>query len=60
MLSTLVGRLLTVLIPAIKACSAESGDTVEIIMDNANAFQEFKRIFVGQGIGFREIMMVSR
>ena len=31
------------LIPAIKAmCSAESGDTVEIIMDNANAFQDLK------------------
>ncbi len=36
------------LIPAIKAmCSAESGDTVEIIMDNANAFQDLKEYFVG-------------
>ena len=44
------------LIPAIKAmCSAESGDTVEIIMDNANAFQDLKEYLSEQGIGFREI-----
>ena len=44
------------LIPAIKAmCSAESGDTLEIIMDNANAFQDLKEYLSEQGIGFREI-----
>lgn len=44
------------LIPAIKAmCSAKSGDTVEIIMDNANAFQDLKEYLSEQGIGFREI-----
>jgi TusA-related sulfurtransferase len=36
-------------------CSAESGDTLEIIMDNANAFQDLKEYLSEQGIGFREI-----
>ena len=44
------------LIPAMKAiCSARSGETVEIIMDNANAFQDLKEYLSEQGIGFREI-----
>ncbi len=44
------------LIPAMKAiCNARSGETVEIIMDNANAFQDLKEYLSEQGIGFREI-----
>lgn len=50
------------LIPAIKAmCSAESGDTVEIIMDNANAFQDLKEYLSGARHRlFAKFMMVSR
>lgn len=44
------------LIPAMKAvCNARLGETVEIIMDNANAFQDLKEYLSEQGIGFREI-----
>ncbi len=44
------------LIPAMKViCSAQPGETVEIIMDNANAFQDLKEYLSEQGIGFREI-----
>lgn len=44
------------LIPAIKAlCSARPGEAVEIIMDNADAFQDLKEYLSEQGIGFREI-----
>lgn len=44
------------LIPAIKAiCAAPSGETMEIIMNNAAAFQDLKEYLAEQGIGFREI-----
>ena len=44
------------LIPAIKAiCSAQPGETVKIIMDNADAFQDLKEYLSEQCIGFREI-----
>ena len=44
------------LFPAILSmCSADSCDTVEINMDNANAFQDLKEYLSEQGIGFREI-----
>lgn len=44
------------LIPAIKAiCTAQTGETMEIIMDNATAFQDLKEYLAEQGIGFREI-----
>lgn len=44
------------LIPAIKAmCDAPSGETMEIIMNHADAFQDLKEYLSEQGIGFREI-----
>mgnify|MGYP000002274218 CR=1 FL=1 len=44
------------LIPAIKAiCGASPGETIEIIMDHADAFQDLKEFLSEQGIGFREI-----
>lgn len=44
------------LIPAIKAiCFARLGEAVEIIMENADAFQDLKEYLSEQGIGFREI-----
>lgn len=44
------------LIPAIKAiCAAQPGETMEIMMDNAAAFQDLKEYLAEQGIGFREI-----
>lgn len=44
------------LIPAIKAmCNAKSGEVMEIIMDNADAFQDLKEYLSEQSIGFREI-----
>lgn len=44
------------LIPAIKAmCSASPGEKLEIIMDNAAAFQDLKEYLSEQGVGFREI-----
>lgn len=44
------------LIPAIKAiCFAQPGEAVEIIMDNADAFQDLKEYLSEEGIGFREI-----
>lgn len=44
------------LIPAIKAiCAAQPGETMEIVMDNAAAFQDLKEYLAEQGIGFREI-----
>lgn len=44
------------LIPAIKAiCTAQPGETMEIIMDNSAAFQDMKEYLAEQGIGFREI-----
>lgn len=44
------------LIPAIKAmCNASPGEKLEIIMDNAAAFQDLKEYLSEQGVGFREI-----
>lgn len=44
------------LIPAIKAiCGASPGETLEIIMNNADAFQDLKEYLAEQNIGFREI-----
>lgn len=44
------------LIPAIKAiCDAPPGETLEIIMNNADAFQDLKEYLSEQGVGFREI-----
>lgn len=44
------------LIPAIKAMyTAPTGEWMEIIMDNPDAFQDLKEYLAEQGIGFREI-----
>ena len=44
------------LIPAIKAmCNASPGETLEIIMNHADAYQDQKQYLSEQGIGFREI-----
>ena len=44
------------LIPAVKAmCIAHPGDTLEIIMNHTDAFQDLKEYLSEQGIGFREI-----
>ena len=44
------------LIPAIRAmCTASPGETIEIIMNHADAFQDLKEYLSEQGIGFREI-----
>ena len=44
------------LIPAIKAMyTAPAGEWIEIIMDNADAFQDLKEYLAEQSIGFREI-----
>lgn len=44
------------LIPAVKAiCAAQPGETMEIVMDNAAAFQDLKEYLAEQGVGFREI-----
>jgi len=44
------------LIPAITAvCHAPKGETLEIITDNADVFQDLKEYLAEQHIGFREI-----
>lgn len=44
------------IIPAIKAmCKAGKGEKLEIIMDNATAFNDMKEYLSEQQIGFREI-----
>lgn len=44
------------LIPAIKAmCEVTKGETLEIIMDDAAAFNDLKEYLAEQRIGFREI-----
>ena len=44
------------LIPSIKAmCKAGKGEKLEIIMDNATAFNDMKEYLSEQQIGFREI-----
>ncbi len=41
------------LIPAIRAmCTASPGETIEIIMNHADAFQDLKEYLSEQGIGF--------
>ena len=43
------------LIPAIKAmCNAVPGETLEIIMNHADAFQDLKEYLSEQSIGFRD------
>ena len=49
-------NLYSPLIPAIKAmCEAGKGEKLEIIMDDATAFNDLKEYLAEQGIGFREI-----
>lgn len=44
------------LIPAIVAmCKAEPGESLQIIMDDAAAFNDLKEYLAQQQIGFREI-----
>ena len=44
------------LIPAIKAmCDTSPGETIEIIMNHTDAFQNLKEYLSEQGIGFHEI-----
>lgn len=44
------------LIPAIKAiCEAEKGEKLEIVMDDAAAFNDLKEYLAEQKVGFREI-----
>lgn len=44
------------LIPATRAlCLASSGQRIEIILDDPDAFNDFKEYLSEQGIGFREI-----
>lgn len=44
------------LISAIKAmCEAEKGERLEIVMDDAAAFNDLKEYLAEQRIGFREI-----
>lgn len=44
------------LIPAVKAmCETTPGEKLEIIMDDATAFNDLKEYLVEQQIGFREI-----
>ncbi|HBO07373.1 MULTISPECIES: sulfurtransferase TusA family protein [Bacteroides] len=49
-------KLYSPLIPAIKAmCEAGKGEKLEIIMDDATAFNDLKEYLAEQQIGFREI-----
>ena len=49
-------NLYSPLIPAIKAmCEAGKGEKLEIIMDDATAFNDLKEYLAEQGIVFREI-----
>ena len=49
-------NLCSPLIPAIKAmCEAGKGEKLEIIMDDATAFNDLIEYLADQGIGFREI-----
>ncbi len=44
------------LIPAVIAlCEAPKGERLEIVMNDANAFNDLKEYLAEQGIGFREI-----
>ena len=49
-------KLCSPLIPAVKAmCEAGKGEKLEIIMDDATAFNDLKEYLAEQQIGFREI-----
>ena len=49
-------KLYSPLIPAVKAmCETAPGEKLEIIMNNAEAFQDLKESLAEQSIGFREI-----
>ena len=49
-------KLYSPLIPAVKAmCETAPGERLEIIMNNAEAFQYLKEYLAEQSIGFREI-----
>lgn len=49
-------KLYSPLIPAVKAmCETALGERLEIIMNNAEAFQDLKEYLAEQSIGFREI-----
>ena len=48
-------KLYSPLIPAVKAmCEAGKGEKLEIIMDDATAFNDLKEYLAEQQIGFRE------
>ena len=54
-------KLYSPLIPAVKAmCETAPGEKLEIIMNNAEAFQDLKEYLAEQSIGFREIYDVER
>ena len=49
-------KLYSPLIPAVKAmCEAGKGEKLEIIIDDATAFNDLKEYLAEQQIGFREI-----
>ena len=49
-------KLYSPLIPAVKAmCETAPGERLEIIMNNAEAFQDLKEYLAEHSIGFREI-----
>ena len=49
-------KLYSPLIPAVKAmCEAGKGEKLEIIMEDATAFNDLKEYLAEQQIGFREI-----
>lgn len=49
-------KLYSPLVPAVKAmCEAGKGEKLEIIMDDATAFNDLKEYLAEQQIGFREI-----
>ena len=49
-------KLYSPLIPAVKAmCETAPGERLEIIMNNAEAFQDLKEYLAEQSIGFREM-----
>ena len=49
-------KLYSPLIPAVKAmCEAGKGEKLEILMDDATAFNDLKEYLAEQQIGFREI-----
>ena len=49
-------KLYSPLIPAVTAmCEAGKGEKLEIIMDDATAFNDLKEYLAEQQIGFREI-----